>query len=922
MQEHQINNIRDTYFVGNNNHRTPWIWRQWLRQNGNTFYYVACICIVIIAALSRFYGLTEHAANHDEAIVANHAKGNIGQVLHLTRCCDTSPILNPLILYLVQKVEISKLTIRLPSAIFSTLTVAAILFLIPSLSSRGFFGISRASAVIASLMMLLSVRAIEQAQHAGVYSIDALVAMLMIAGILHYTRSGNLWLLCASLFIAPLTQYGLVLFGIAVVGTLTLRTVGVLFHKLSIFRPDASEHAVRWKDLIWPCAFFFAGCAISYALVLRYQINALDRVMGYISDISGGYYGEGLLDAGAIFEFAYSQTRAFLTYHMQEILSASTVVVLCLLLMVSARIGRLNSVVVLFLLSASIALFAALIGLYPFGDLKQTLYLSPVLFLVSGHAVHAVASWLSCNLGKPLLSWGVVALCIGGLLFFGITRFLESTPYPRLKGVEPVLETMQQQVQQDDLVHISARMIHFVSFYLKEKPENYYYGENCVDDPPEECFQSIVDLPLSTESGADRIWLLVTKGRSSILKELEDWSQQGLADRVATNQSFNLYLLDDRSLVVSERMRIARSRTEEYHAVAHAEPVISSNFDVYINDRTLIYVKDGCSSNDVSAPFFLHISPDHVDHLPMERRDFGFDSLNFSFSRYGIRFENRCIAVVPLPDYPAMDLTTGQFTETGELWSGIYNFAVPGISDALLEWQRDGQEPLIRSSFDVYMYNNRLIYSKPSCTDQDSNANFFLHVYPVFSKDLPEHRGHIRFDNLDFVLQDRGGRHNDRSCLASVNLPQYPIAAINTGQFTPKGQLWTGRIDLSKNIKHAYSAQYDSIETATPLVESNFNIHLIDGVLIYSKQPCTADETKPPFFLHITPADKSDLPDHRQDHYFDNLDFRFETHGNIDEDKCVAIIELPDYDITSIRTGQWIREESKRLWTAEIPFNP
>ena len=919
MQEHQINNIRDTSFVRNNNHRTPRIWRRWLRQNGNTFYYVACICIVIIAALSRFYGLTQHAANHDEAIVANHAKGNIRQVLHLTRCCDTSPILNPLILYLVQKVEISKLTIRLPSATFSTLTVAAILFLIPSLSPRGFFGISRASAVIASLMMLLSVRAIEQAQHAGVYSIDALVAVLMTAGILHYTRSGNLWLLCASLFIAPLTQYGLVLFGIAVVGALTLRTVGMSFHKLSIFRPDASEHAVRWKDLIWPCAFFFAGCATSYALVLRFQINALDRVMGYISN---GYYRGGLLDAGAIFEFTYSQTWAFLTYHMQEILSASAVAVLCLLLMVSVRIGRLNFVVVLFLLSASFALFAALIGLYPFGGLKQTLYLSPVLFLVSGHAVHAVGNWLYCNLGKPLLSWGVVALCIGGVLFFGMTRFLESTPYPRLKGVEPVLEVMQQQVQQDDLVHISARMIHFVSFYLKEKPENYYYGENCVDDLPEECFQSIVDLPLSTESGADRIWLLVTKGRSSILKELEDWSQQGLADHVATNQSFNLYLLDDRSQVVSERMRIARSRVEEYHAVAYAEPVISSSFDVYIDGRTLIYIKERCSLNDVSSTFFLHISPDDAGRLPMERREFGFDNLNFGFSRYGVRFENRCVAVVPLPDYPATDLKTGQFTEAGELWSGFFNFAVPGISEELLEWQREGHEPAIRSSFDVYMHNDRLIYSKPSCTDQDSNASFFLHVYPVFSKDLPEHRRQVRFDNLDFVLQDRGGRHNDGSCLASVNLPQYPVAAINTGQFTPEGQLWMGRIDLSENIKHAYSAQYDSIETAIPLVESNFNIHLIDGVLIYSKQPCIADETKPPFFLHITPADKSDLPDHRQDHYFDNLDFRFETHGNINEDKCVAIIDLPDYDITSIRTGQWIREESKRLWTAEIPFNP
>ena len=896
-------------------------WSRLLTNRGEALYYAACICIVVFAVLSRFYGLTQHAANHDEAIVANHAKRTIEQVLHLTRCCDTSPILNPSILYLVQKMEISKLAIRLPSAIFSVLTVAAILFLIPALSPRGFFGISRASAVIASLMMLLSVRAIEQAQHAGVYSIDALVAVLMTAGMLHYTRSGNKTLLCISLFIAPLTQYGLVLLGVAVIGTLALRTAGASFHRFSILGLDSSEHVGRWNDLIWPCAFFFAGCATSYALVLRYQIRALDRVIGYISD---GYYQGGLLDADAIFEFTYSRIWAFLNYHMQEILSASVVVVLCLLLMVSFRIGRLNSVVVLFLLSASIALVVALVGLYPFGDLKQTFYLSPVLFIVYGHAVHSVASWLSCNLGKPLLSWGVVALCVGGVLFFGITRFLESTPYLRLKGVEPVLETMRQQVQQDDLVYISRRMIPFVSFYLKEKPENYYYGENCVDDSPEECFQSIIDLPILSEHGADRIWLLVIKGRSSILKELETWNQQGLADRVATNQNFNLYLLNDASPVISERMKIAQLRIEAYQSVASTEPVINSYFNIYINRRTLIYSREHCELADTDARFFLHIVPKDVNDLNIQRQEIGFDNLSFNFSRYGIKSQNKCIAVVPLPDYAIDNLRTGQHSYEYELnlWNETYNFDLPEISNTLHHLQQTGHEPAIRSSFDVYMHNDRLIYSKPSCTDQDSNASFFLHVYPVFSKDLPEHRRQFRFDNLDFVLQDRGGHRNDGSCLASVNLPQYPIAAINTGQFTLEGQLWRGRIDLSENIKHAYSAQYDSIEAAAPLIESDFNIHLIDGALVYSKQPCTTDETKPPFFLHITPADKSDLPDHRRDHYFDNLDFRFETHGNIDDDKCVAIIDLPDYDITSIRTGQWIREEGKRLWTAEIPFDP
>ena len=47
------------------------------------------------------------------------------------------------------------------------------------------------------------------------YSVDALVAVLMIAGLLWYLRDGRKALLCASLLIGPLLQYGLVLFAAA-----------------------------------------------------------------------------------------------------------------------------------------------------------------------------------------------------------------------------------------------------------------------------------------------------------------------------------------------------------------------------------------------------------------------------------------------------------------------------------------------------------------------------------------------------------------------------------------------------------------------------------------------------------------------------------------------------------------------------------
>ena len=59
-----------------------------------------------------------------------------------------------------------------------------------------------------------------------------------------------------------------------------------------------------------------------------------------------------------------------------------------------------------------------------------------------------------------------------------------------------------------------------------------------------------------------------------------------------------------------------------------------------------------------------------------------------------------------------------------------------------------------------------------------------------------------------------------------------------------------------------------------------------------------------------------DLPHHRQPYGFDNLDFDFDQHGERFDGKCLAIIPLPEYGISGIRTGQY--EGYRRFWTEEI----
>ena len=88
--------------------------------------------------------------------------------------------------------------------------------------------------------------------------------------------------------------------------------------------------------------------------------------------------------------------------------------------------------------------------------------------------------------------------------------------------------------------------------------------------------------------------------------------------------------------------------------------------------------------------------------------------------------------------------------------------------------------------------------------------------------------------------------------------------------------------------------------------------------MIYVKEPCVAGDVAARFFLHVTPADVEGLPEDRKDYKFDNLDFAFSSFGIVDEGRCIAVRDLPEYDIETIVTGQFTGDEA--IWKSEIPF--
>ena len=219
---------------------------------------------------------------------------------------------------------------------------------------------------------------------------------------------------------------------------------------------------------------------------------------------------------------------------------------------------------------------------------------------------------------------------------------------------------------------------------------------------------------------------------------------------------------------------------------ARSEPVAHGHFDLYLQDDSLLFLRDPCSPLDADARFLLHVQPVDNADLPQDRRQYGFDNLTFGFDERGAIFDGKCAAIVDLPAYPIERIRFGQFDDAGALWSAVFVLDDAAYRSAFAEAALS--EPAARNHFDLYLQDDRLLFLMDPCDPSDADARFFLHVHPADGGDLPRERRQYGFDNLDFRFDERGLRF-DGKCAAIADLPAYPIERIRVGQIGG-GEIW------------------------------------------------------------------------------------------------------------------------------------
>ncbi len=94
-------------------------------------------------------------------------------------------------------------------------------------------------------------------------------------------------------------------------------------------------------------------------------------------------------------------------------------------------------------------------------------------------------------------------------------------------------------------------------------------------------------------------------------------------------------------------------------------------FDVSWRGGELVYVREGCTAAEARMRFFLHVHARDAADLPAERREYGFDNLDFFFTEYGAVSDGACRVVRPLPEYAIERIETGQYGAAPDGAAGI-----------------------------------------------------------------------------------------------------------------------------------------------------------------------------------------------------------------------------------------------------------
>lgn len=454
----------------------------------------AAVLLLLAGTALRLYHLGVRSLWFDEAVTANTSTGTLAHMLEETRDRLTSAIVYPCILYVTEKVSITAWAVRMPSMLASILAIVVTLAMIRA-------KVNRNAVLFAAAILAISASQIRYAQEVREYSLSALWGACMIYCFLRWESAGSRdrqpVLLYAALFIAPLIQYGLVFLACGVLVTMVLRLL------MTRDTPFKAVHAIAGSVSL------AAGAVLSFFLTLRDQYRTGGRGHWYLAP---EYFDAKTMN---LFHFLSTNSIYLLRFlipgHLFDLLVVFAAVAFCIMQVIRRQY---HSITLLLFSSLLINMAASIANVYPYGGVRQCLFLAPAVALFVGVAFADLMQRLNISV-RPIATVALLAV-ITVSLYRGTIR---EWPYGEYEDTKSVLRTLQTEIGPNDEVWVNHDAAEAIEFYMQGHDQRFVYGKYIGEEPQ----GYAPELLSSIDSHRNRVWLIFSHLEQRSDRAQEQW---------------------------------------------------------------------------------------------------------------------------------------------------------------------------------------------------------------------------------------------------------------------------------------------------------------------------------------------------------------------------------------------------------------
>jgi len=418
----------------------------------------AAFFVLTVGAVLRIYHLGDRSLWFDEALTANTSRGTLAHMIEATRLRGSAPVVHPYILYVVEKVGKTAVAVRAPSVIASLLSLIVMLAMVRTKLNRS--GVLFAVAVFA-----VSASQVRYAQEVREYALGVFFATTLIYCLLKWEASGLK-------DDHPMAA--------AALSTMVLRIV------------LERETCFRLRHVAIGTAALASGGFLSFLLTLRYQFQP-GRGQWYLVS---NYFDRRTT---TIWHFLITNFKGLLSFLIPGQIVTACFAIAVIVFCVSHLIRRkFDTLMLLVFTSVGITVCMSLVDLYPFGGIRQCLFLAPGIVLFAG-VVFADVIQQFADAWQPLTTVAIFVL----ILLSGYRGMRRQWPYGEYEDTKSILEELKKTSAPSDEVWVNHDAVEAVDFYLQGKDRRFVYG-TYHKDPNE----YIPEVAQEIDPHRQRVWLI------------------------------------------------------------------------------------------------------------------------------------------------------------------------------------------------------------------------------------------------------------------------------------------------------------------------------------------------------------------------------------------------------------------------------